>query len=598
MNNIGDSITQEYIDVYLESAHKVEYYCLTERDGVRTYFYDELPSVDVDGYPISSDYVLDGQAYDMQAFMQLPPEAQRRCRLRYYYMPYYHEMYVGTTGSGKTTGCVEPQLRAVSSQRNKPNFFITDPKGELFNRNAEHLKQQGYRLFILNFKELGRSDRWNPLTELYDLQARQLAIENDVCYVEGPVPDDMVTMCDPACLQNGYYRYDHKAFATEQDVNRAITFDRDVLNMTLDSMITQMVNMFIEVKNTRDPTWEKGAQDALKGIILAMLDDAARDPAFTREMFTLKTVQDYFGSLRAGLVDTETYSSMNMHPLLKNKPARVLNPLACTFSNARSTMRCYCGEFETSMKDWLSGHILALTTGNTVQLDDSEQPFAIFVVTRDYEKSDFQVAGLFIDWVYRSMLQAFENGTTRRDTHFMLDEFGNIPKIRNFENKIATARSRHIWFHLVVQSYKQLDAVYGEMEACIIRDNCNSQVFLGSQNYETKAIFSKECGNHYIPSLSSIYDSHVHELTLVPLIPVSDIEQIPTGTIIIKRLGCPIIFGRYIRSYVAAAAGTFQHFVCADGLRTLSPSNFTPFTGKEFTYYKIAGGDSSTSFRF
>ena len=142
--------TLRYVDEYLENSSQVNYLDLTsERDGVMTVFYDELPQTDVKGYPIASDYVApDGKTYSTKEFVSLDEDAKRGCKLRYHYLNLSHELYVGTTGSGKTTGCIEPQLRAISAQKNKPNLFVTDPKGELFEHNARHL----VNLLIVKFE--------------------------------------------------------------------------------------------------------------------------------------------------------------------------------------------------------------------------------------------------------------------------------------------------------------------------------------------------------------------------------------------------------------------------------------------------------------
>ena len=162
MNGISaiDAIKQKYIDENLESSKKISYTDLLEKDGVITALYKDLHEREINGYPIGSDFVSkNGKTYSCQEFSTLSNEEKENCDLRYYYLPYSHELYVGTTGSGKTTGCVEPQLRAITTQKNKPNLFITDPKGELFDRNARHLKEEGYKLFVVNFKDLVRTDK-------------------------------------------------------------------------------------------------------------------------------------------------------------------------------------------------------------------------------------------------------------------------------------------------------------------------------------------------------------------------------------------------------------------------------------------------------
>ncbi|MBR2432842.1 MAG: hypothetical protein IKB23_07995, partial [Clostridia bacterium] len=138
--SIHEQRLKEYTDKHYGFNGKLYFNELSDSE-VEKVFYDELPQREMSGFPVSSDYVTpDGRSISQQMLSTLSPQQQKQCRLRYYYMPKYHELYVGGTGSGKTSGCVEPQLRAISSQKNKPNLFITDPKGELYDRNAEHLQ--------------------------------------------------------------------------------------------------------------------------------------------------------------------------------------------------------------------------------------------------------------------------------------------------------------------------------------------------------------------------------------------------------------------------------------------------------------------------
>ena len=124
-----------------------------------------------------------------------------------------------------------------------------------------------------------------------------------------------------------------------------------------------------------------------------------------------------------------------MH-IFKNLPfisgkKRVIEKLSVVYANAPRTMRSYVGVMDSKLNDWRQGHIYSLTTGNTIDIRDLNDPFAIFVITRDYEKSDFVVAGLFVDWVYKKILMQNEGKENARALHFILDEFGNIPEIKN-----------------------------------------------------------------------------------------------------------------------------------------------------------------------
>ena len=588
--SITNKIINEYVDQYLESSKKIDYTELTEESGIKTVLFDDLAKTEINGYPFASDFVSpDGVSYTMEAFEKLSKKEQKKCKLRFYYLPYSHELYVGTTGSGKTTGCVEPQLRAISSQKNKPNLFLTDPKGELFDRNAKHLKDNGYQLFVLNFKDLMRSDRWNPLLELYDLKMKLVEVGKNSELCEPPIASDLELMGKKEEFSPEYYvKYNGKAFPNQKTYELFCTFERDCIDAQIDSILSQLANMLIPAQSNTDKSWEYGAQDLLKGLVHCMLEEAVnKKSGFTRDMMTFNTLKKYYNILRRDCVDSANRASLAGHPLVKNKSEKTIALMKIALGNAPNTSRSYCGVFDGAMKDWFQAHIFALTTGNTVNLDNPDKPFAIFLITRDYEKSDFLIAGLFIDWVYKYMLEKAEKTKNPRAVHFLLDEFGNIPQIKDLENKIATSRSRNIWFHLVVQSYKQINIVYGDQRSVVIRNNCNAQIFLGAQDRESKEIFANECGKRNVPTLKSKLNREEVSLTEVMLIPVSNLDLIKPGQIYTKRLYMPLITSQFIRSYVCASQGSFRDFNDANGLQDCTPFVLDPFSGEKYTFKKL-----------
>lgn len=554
-----EKLKDAYIDQYYENARIIDYKDLDEPRGLKKVLYKDINKENLKGfYPYASAYV--DKDYNVVG-------DSSKGDLCFYFLPNLHELYIGTTGSGKTTGCVEPQLRAVSSYKDKPNLFLTDPKGELFERNAKDLADKGYDIFLLNFKDAKKSDRWNPLLEMYDayIQLKNVSeyTMHHVKYNEKDV-DDLIRYDNIEDYNDfEYYSYDGYAFGKYDSLSDYIYARIDGIKMTTEDLVVQFADMVIPVRDTKDPIWEEGANRLLKGIIYLMLEDSLdEDKNFTRDMMTLKTIRDLYNKLRTGITNRQSGGFVLHRDLpfnYKNEDDYSLELMRVVAENAPNTTRSYLGVFESAIQRWLNLKILSLTTGNTITLDDREKPFVIFLITRDYEKSDFQVAGLFIDWVYKKTLELVENGLTNRETHFILDEFGNIPEIRDFENKIATSRSRGIWFHLVIQSYDQLSHVYDrgtERRASIIKDNCNAQIFLGAQHYETKETFSKECGQHMIPTFESLINPSVHKFEQVRLLPVSKLDQIIPGTMYIKRLYFPVIVSNFVRSYLSKE---FQH---------------------------------------
>lgn len=418
----------------------------------------------------------------------------------------------------------------------------------------------------------------------------------------GKVPDDLVQYGNEEDFKNDLYiEYKGKAFPNGNVFDSYLRITKDILSANIDSLVNQLTLTLIPIKSKNDATWEMGAQQLFKGLLQLMLYEAAdKESGFTKDMMTFKTLEEYYNCLRNSLTNEHSSYKFNNHPLLKDKPSSVTNLLRIALNNAPRTMLSYLGVFEGATKDWFQGHIYALTTGNTINLDsEDDKPFAIFTITRDYEKSDFTIAGLFIDWVYKQTLLKIENKplmkngkSTVRATHFLLDEFGNIPEIPDFDNKIATSRSRNIWFHLFVQSYEQIRITYDGNEGAkkksqVICDNCNAQIFLGAQSRETKKIFSEECGQHYIPALEAQINPQITEMIQVPVLPISDLDLIEPGEMFIKRLYTPVIKSQYVRSYICAENEDFKNFFKNNSVDNKNIINLNAFNDPRFEFEKL-----------
>lgn len=71
---------------------------------------------------------------------------------------------IGAPGSFKTRGFIIPFLLGCAKRRE--SVFITDPKGELFEKLAPYFEEHGYYVKAVNFLDMEHSDGWNCLYSL------------------------------------------------------------------------------------------------------------------------------------------------------------------------------------------------------------------------------------------------------------------------------------------------------------------------------------------------------------------------------------------------------------------------------------------------
>ena len=89
-----------------------------------------------------------------------------------------HTIIFGATGSKKTRMFAMPSIGIFA--RAGESFVVTDPKGELFERTAKEVEQQGYEVYCLNLRDLNQGESWNPLIlpyKLYHSKERAKAME-------------------------------------------------------------------------------------------------------------------------------------------------------------------------------------------------------------------------------------------------------------------------------------------------------------------------------------------------------------------------------------------------------------------------------------
>ena len=120
----------------------------------------------------------------------------------------------------------------------------------------------------------------------------------------------------------------------------------------------------------------------------------------------------------------------------------------------------------------------------------------VYIEIADEKPTYHAIASMFIKQVYEILVRDAQGKPEERllkPTYFVIDEFGNIPRIENMSNIITAARSRNIFCTLVVQSYHQLQRIYGH-DAETIKANCQNWFYLFSRELSMLNEISELCG--------------------------------------------------------------------------------------------------------
>ncbi len=459
-----------------------------------------------------------------------------------------HTMVIGTTGSGKTTMYVDPFLQIMPETKSKPSLIITDPKGELYANHAHKLKLKGYNVKVLNLRDVFSSTRWNPMGRAYDIYQRAQHIEDEIKVHKEPLSKtNTLTLSsnDRSSYGEEWYEFNGVAYPDKPSLMNDVMSFKKVLISDAQEDLKDIAMTLIPVENQNDPSWEMGAQGFAQSVLYAMLEDSA-DPRcnMTRDKFTLYN----FGKIvfYRDLDPDDQFKTLKKYLCEGRDKFSEVPQLANTVVGAAAnTAKSYVSVLSTKLGLLSDMGICYATSADEMEFEKfDDKPTAFFIIIPDEKQTRHGIATLCITQLYKILIELANKNTKcdrklSRNTYFVMDEFGNLPKINLLDRIITVGRSRGIFMILVVQSYTQLNNIYGDKVADIVRTNCNIQVFIGTTDQKTKEEFSKMCGNITVKTTSKTKGekdskSESTSETSRPLIYPEELELLPKDTVIVK----------------------------------------------------------------
>ena len=125
------------------------------------------------------------------------------------------------------------------------------------------------------------------------------------------------------------------------------------------------------------------------------------------------------------------------------------------------------------------------------------QKTAIFMIIHDEKTTYHALATIFLKQAYETLIDVAQHcpkGKLPFRTNFILDEFANMPPLKDVTTMVTAARSRAIRFTFIIQNFAQLNDVYGKETAETIRSNCGNLIYLMTTELSALEEISKLCG--------------------------------------------------------------------------------------------------------
>lgn len=343
-----------------------------------------------------------------------------------------HTLIFGATGSKKTRLFCMPTLNYFI--RAGESFIATDPKGELYDRTAGMAEAYGYKRVVINLRDVGYGDMWNPLGLPYEM------------------------------YHNG---------AREEAISMLNDFVRTIAAP--------------QFENTKDVFWPEMASSLALANLLLLMEAGKPEEVNVASLAALcSNASSEKLKVLSENMSMETIAGLNYRNVFTSAEKTLQSIMVSLFGMIRIFTT------QKNLTNMLSGNTVDLRsvgrekTAVYLIIPDEKSTYHFLVTTFIKQAYEILIAEA----------QKCQNRMLPVRVNFVLDEFCNIPKVPDMPSMISAARSRNMRYFLVVQSLHQLKGRYGE-DADTIKGNCNNIVFLTSKELDLLHEISDLCGEYY-----------------------------------------------------------------------------------------------------
>jgi len=340
-----------------------------------------------------------------------------------------HSLIIGSTRCGKTRTVVLQTIGLLGLAGE--SLVMADPKGELFNYTQPYLKRLGYKVIAIDFKNPLKSDGYNFLQPIIDA-----VNENNLS----------------------------KAVGCAWDLTRSLVG---------------------EAKGEK--IWNQGEASIIASCILSVVYDNKDHPEFQN----MTNVYYFIYEMCKSPDNPKDKMSIvkYMNELKETDPDHpAIGLIAISEIAPERTRGSFYTAALTTLNLFTNPHIYAMTSHSDFNPKTvGQEKTAVFIILPDEKATYYPLASLFCSQNYGALVELADSlgGRLPIRTNFILDEFGNFTEIPDFTKQLTVGGGRGCRFNLFLQSFSQLEKVYGKEDAKTIKSNCENWIYLQTDDHET-----------------------------------------------------------------------------------------------------------------
>ena len=320
-------------------------------------------------------------------------------------------------------------------------------------------------------------------------------------------------------------------------------------------LVISLANLIFTEKNAKDPFWINSSKQLFVGLSGIFLEDY-KAGLIDENKINIASIKKFQNS--SLIKENQNYLQRNLNSRPYGSLSKdYLTSILSAAENTYKSVTAVFGEKMSIFDDLNVENITSVSEFNFTNL--GKKPVALYIIVPDEDKAYFQLVTIIVGMLIKDLTK-FANlkenkGVLPVPVEWVLDEFANCPPLDSIETIVSVARSRKMRFYFFIQSFAQLDQVYGKEIASIIQDNC-ALVYLKTNTVETAEVIAKKLGKSTIEtnSMSMSTDpfkvgaNQTKSLMGKELLTATEIISLKYKTIIFPTFGNPIFRDTYLYS--------------------------------------------------
>ena len=515
-----------------------------------------------------------------------------------------HYLLVGSTGSGKSATVSLNMAIHFATAKEKHSVVFTDPKAELFNATGKIFKDNGYEVVTIDFRNPMQSTKINVMQPIIDewkehchfnkcmmlflshfLKVNKVNItklSSDKKYkeqikekykLEDYILDIIISNKEQLSndINNkklydvniipSYEKETLKKYLTKKNNEELLLDIKEYQNNSskhqaeTNRLVISLSNLIFTEKNSKDPFWINTSKQLFVGLTGIFLEDY-KDGLIDENKINIASIKKFQNS--SLIKENQNYLQRN----LNSRPYGSLSKdyLTSILSAAENTYKSVTAVFGEKMSIFDDLNVENITSVSEFKFTNiGTKPVALYIIVPDEDRAYFQLVTIIIGMLIKDLTkfanQKENKGVLPVPVEWVLDEFANCPPLDSIETIVSVARSRKMRFYFFIQSFSQLDQVYGKEIANIIQDNC-ALVYLKTNTVETAEVIAKKLGKSTIETNSmsmstdpfKIGANQTKSLMGKELLTANEIIGLKYKTIIFPTFGNPIFRDTYLYS--------------------------------------------------